>query len=371
MKNKSLIYLVVFFQVLVLGGMFAKAFYPVMVGTPIKLKVLPIDPRDLFRGNYVNLGYDFSRIDLDSIQNDIDSAALATLTYGDELFVELALDSTNEFYETVGIWKDPSKKSNPKNVLLKGTRQKDTFSFWSTGDNTISVTAGIESFFTNKEKALSLEKKMRPNWLFNPNRVEYVVWSEVYVTEEGAVRMNNIDFKRINNTKNDMMNSSIVQECNENLIKNMYENTTLSEKSITKSVSLLTVENNSSSTNCYSEQYASIIRLKTNDLDSLYLTHYSLNKNDFEIIQSDQNLLLISNYNSAVGYFTFYILDLNENNLFVSKIFEEYEMEEKEKFVSDYKKIHSNFKDSDTSVLQVHKLKDLNSITSFPVFKDN
>lgn len=195
MKNKSLIYLVVLFQVLVLGGMFAKAFYPVMVGTPIKLKVLPIDPRDLFRGNYVNLNYDFSRIDLDSVPNDLDSAALSTLTYGDVLFVELALDSNNEFYETVGLWQDASKKSNPKNLLLKGTREKDTFSFWSNGYNTIQVTAGIESFFTKKENALALENKMRPNWSFDENKEEYIVWSEIYVTDEGAIRMSNIDFR--------------------------------------------------------------------------------------------------------------------------------------------------------------------------------
>ena len=197
MKNKSLIYLVVLFQVLILGGMFAKAFYPVMVGTPIKLKVLPIDPRDLFRGNYVNLNYDFSSINLDSIKNDIDSTAFSNLTYGDELFVELALDKNQEFYETVGVWKDPSKKSNPKNLLLKGTRDKNSFSFWvGAGYNTINVTAGIESFFTNKEKALSLEEKMRPNWSFDPTQEEYIVWSEVYVTNEGAVRMSGIDFRK-------------------------------------------------------------------------------------------------------------------------------------------------------------------------------
>lgn len=192
MKNKSLIYLVVLFQVLVLGGMFAKAFYPVMVGTPIKLKVLPIDPRDLFRGNYVNLGYDFSRIDLDSIKNDLDSTTLSTLTYGDELFVELALDNKNEFYETIGVWQKPNKKQNAKNIIIKAIANESPYSDY---DNSIRVKAGIESFFTKKEKALALEDKMRPNWSFNENKDEYIVWSEVYVTDEGAVRMNAIDFR--------------------------------------------------------------------------------------------------------------------------------------------------------------------------------
>mgnify|MGYP000283011090 CR=1 FL=1 len=196
MKNKSLIYLVVLFQILILGGMFVKAFYPVVVGKPIKLKVLPIDPRDLFRGNYVNLNYDFSRIDLDSVSNDLDSMTLSTLTYGDELFIELALDATNEFYETVGIWTDISKKTNPKNIILKGTRKQN--SFIRMGNNkTINISAGIESYFTKKENALDLEDKMRPNWSSNVDKEEYIVWSKVYVTDEGAARMKAIDFKRI------------------------------------------------------------------------------------------------------------------------------------------------------------------------------
>ncbi len=198
MKNKSLIYLVILFQVLVLGGMFAKAYYPVMVGTPIKLKNMPIDPRDLFRGNYVNLNYDFSRIDLDSTPNDLDSTTLSKLSYGDKLFVELALDSTKEFYETVAVWKDKTKKTNPANVLLHATPDQNSFNFFGNGGSgyrVINLTAGIESFFTNKEKALDLEKKMRPNWFFDPNIVEYIVWSEVYVTDDGQARMSNIDFR--------------------------------------------------------------------------------------------------------------------------------------------------------------------------------
>ena len=190
MKNKSLIYLVVLFQVLVLGGMFAKAFYPMIVGTPIKLKVLPIDPRDLFRGNYVNLRYNFSQIDLDSVKNDIDSATLANLNYGDELFLELALDENKEFYETIGIWKESNKKSNPNSVILKVIADENPHY-----GSYINIKAGIESFFTKKENALSLENKMRQNWSFDPNREEYIVWSEVYVTDEGAVRMSTIDFR--------------------------------------------------------------------------------------------------------------------------------------------------------------------------------
>ena len=374
MKNKSLIYLVVLFQVLVLGGMFVKAFYPVMVGTPIKLKVLPIDPRDLFRGNYVNLNYDFSRIDLDSTPNDLDSITLSKLTYGDELFVELALDSTNEFYETVGVWKDKTKKTNASNALLKATRRQNTFNPWGNENKTILITAGIESYFTKKENALSLENKMRPNWSFDEDNEEYIVWSEVYVTDEGAARMNDIDFREAKNEEkginNSVLSTTSLTNCYKELIGKMYENISLSEKSINPQVSLLELKNANSLTNCYSDPYAKIIRIKTSELDTLYLTTYLLEKKDFELLEEDDTILLFSSYNSSVGYFTFYILDLNKNNLFVSKPFAEYQIKEKDKFLLDYKTIYSNFKDSDTSTLQVHKLEDLDSITLLPVFKE-
>ena len=196
MNNKSLIYLVVLFQVLILGGMFAKAFYPMMVGKPVKLKVLPIDPRDLFRGNYVNLQYDFSNIYLDSIKHDLDSVAFSTLTYGDALFVELALDENKEFYKTVGIWTDADKKPNPQNILIKATREDGSYNSWNKDYNYIRISAGVESFFTKKDNALNLENKMRRNWSFDENAEEYIVWSEIYVTDEGAARMSNIDFRK-------------------------------------------------------------------------------------------------------------------------------------------------------------------------------
>lgn len=52
----------VLFQLLVLVSMIALHATPYVVGERILLHVRPIDPRDLFRGDYVVLGYDFSRV---------------------------------------------------------------------------------------------------------------------------------------------------------------------------------------------------------------------------------------------------------------------------------------------------------------------
>ncbi len=50
------------FQVLVLASMIVIHAAPLVVGERILLRVQPVDPRDLFRGDYVILAYDFSRV---------------------------------------------------------------------------------------------------------------------------------------------------------------------------------------------------------------------------------------------------------------------------------------------------------------------
>lgn len=49
------------FQLLVLISMIAVYSAPLVFGERILLHVVPVDPRDLFRGDYVILSYDFSR----------------------------------------------------------------------------------------------------------------------------------------------------------------------------------------------------------------------------------------------------------------------------------------------------------------------
>jgi uncharacterized membrane-anchored protein len=51
----------VVFQLLVLVGMIAVKAAPLVTGDTVLLRVRPVDPRDMFRGDYVILSYEFSR----------------------------------------------------------------------------------------------------------------------------------------------------------------------------------------------------------------------------------------------------------------------------------------------------------------------
>ena len=74
-------------QAAVLVGEWLIAHYPLWTGTELRLKVQPVDPRDLFRGNYVRLGYHFSTLPMD--------LGKTVFEKGDVVYVSLRPDEEN------------------------------------------------------------------------------------------------------------------------------------------------------------------------------------------------------------------------------------------------------------------------------------
>lgn len=64
MRTKFLI--IVCLQVLLLLGIMVYRQYWIMTGDKVVLKTVPVDPRDIFRGDYVNLSYEISSLTVDS-----------------------------------------------------------------------------------------------------------------------------------------------------------------------------------------------------------------------------------------------------------------------------------------------------------------
>lgn len=52
-------------QVVLLVAMIVRHALPLMVGEPVLLRVMPVDPRDFFRGDYVILSYDVNRLPIE------------------------------------------------------------------------------------------------------------------------------------------------------------------------------------------------------------------------------------------------------------------------------------------------------------------
>lgn len=66
-------------QLMVLTTEFVSSVWPLWFGKPILLKTVPVDPRSLFRGNYVLLNYEISVLDKALSQTPLKKAKLFTL----------------------------------------------------------------------------------------------------------------------------------------------------------------------------------------------------------------------------------------------------------------------------------------------------
>lgn len=61
-RERTLLLVGITLQLLVLVGMIMLRTVTVMTGETVLLRIVPVDPRDLFRGDYVTLSYEFSRV---------------------------------------------------------------------------------------------------------------------------------------------------------------------------------------------------------------------------------------------------------------------------------------------------------------------
>lgn len=182
MNKKGILIGLVIFQVLIIAGILLKAMLPLLIGQEIELRVVARDPRDVFRGNYVALNYEFNQISLDSIPHDIPPEA--EFNYGDELYVELK--KSDSFYAPSGVWMSPPENGSPflKAIVQYPFRNiEGQYPF-------LHLQAGIESYFTDPKTARAVEEDLRDQ-IFDENTPP--ISATVMVTAGGEARI-----KRIN-----------------------------------------------------------------------------------------------------------------------------------------------------------------------------
>ena len=135
-------------QAALLGYMLADRAMLLANGTEIRLPVVPVDPRDFLRGDYVILSYPMSRLYAAQLGGDDD------FTYSTPIFVELAREGDS--------WKPVAlHKTAPEGVTsLRGTV---TYYMQPNGCTDVSCTEytveyNLEKFFVPEGEGLELEK---------------------------------------------------------------------------------------------------------------------------------------------------------------------------------------------------------------------
>ena len=82
--NKRQFILLMSIPAIVILSIIAVKWFTIFFGQEILLKIEPVDPRDLFRGDYVALRYEISRINLNETPHDTD------FFIGDKIYASLS-----------------------------------------------------------------------------------------------------------------------------------------------------------------------------------------------------------------------------------------------------------------------------------------
>jgi len=150
------ILIVALVQLLLLCGMVGAKQYTLNTGEQILLETQPIDPRSLFRGDYVRLNY------------TINSLALEELV-GDDIFAQhdtvwVVLRKDGEYHQPVSAH---NRKPDTGHVVIKGTVRNANVSRWNAETQStepflrLDVKYGIENYFVPEGTGRELELRWR------------------------------------------------------------------------------------------------------------------------------------------------------------------------------------------------------------------
>ncbi|WP_269930003.1 GDYXXLXY domain-containing protein [Aminobacter sp. HY435] len=142
-------------QIGFLGWMIAGRAAVLRDGAEVLLKVEPVDPRDLLRGDYVRLGYDISRIPVEKVEN-LPQGELASAE--GPIVVRLKKGADGYWSASTAWLGIDSTVAGADEVDIRGT----VSSGWSLSPgSTIAVDYGIERYYVPEGEGLAIEEEMR------------------------------------------------------------------------------------------------------------------------------------------------------------------------------------------------------------------
>ncbi len=133
MAHRRWVTLAVALQLLILAGIAGAKQWTLMTGTVILLETAPVDPRDLFRGDYVVLNYRISTLK----PRGLAAPTLSPWPFYPGYTAYVGLERRGQFWEAASI-----DVSRPSGLFIRGTvRSSDE------RQDVVRVAYGIESYF--------------------------------------------------------------------------------------------------------------------------------------------------------------------------------------------------------------------------------
>jgi len=128
-------------------------------GEVIVLETRPIDPRSLFRGDYVRLNYLINELHLDEIEGD------SAFMKNDSIYVVVEEDQNNPpFWKPVAAYSSPPQNLKQGQIYMHGVVDWMDTRRWNTEKEDfedivqVSVLYGIENYFVPEGEGLKLER---------------------------------------------------------------------------------------------------------------------------------------------------------------------------------------------------------------------
>lgn len=144
------LFAVVAFQFLLLAAVIGYKGYTVVTGETVLLKTMPVDPRSLFSGDYVDLRYEISTLDLDTLAPDQYFGPRQTV------YVELA-PGDDGYWHAVSVSRDRRPVAEG-HVQIKGTVEEARFD--PQPQRRIGVAYGIENVFVPEGSGREVERRI-------------------------------------------------------------------------------------------------------------------------------------------------------------------------------------------------------------------
>ena len=159
------------FQLVILSGLSGKGLVPRITSDRVRFQVFPVDPRDMMRGEYITLGYEFSRLpeDVELIDERIKSYKTNTNFNQKtiDVYVTLKFNLKEDIYKGVFFGSTPPTKGR----YLRGKLNSNN-----------RIEFGIEAFYLQEGKGQIYEQAIREKKLV----------AEVYLAPDGSAQMKKV-----------------------------------------------------------------------------------------------------------------------------------------------------------------------------------
>jgi uncharacterized membrane-anchored protein len=155
LKNRVVLALVIvaLAQTGVLAVMVVDRVRLLKTGREITLPIVPVDPRDLFRGQYVRLGYDISRVPARLLEGSLPRPNAAFY-----VVLEKTPDGT---WKPVKLTRTQVQEASPERIVLKARALHGRLYTGTSPDAVHFVRYGIESYFVREGQGPRLEALAR------------------------------------------------------------------------------------------------------------------------------------------------------------------------------------------------------------------